>query len=852
MAGNINISDYEKIVFVNNIDENDDNQKTLLTDNKYNFAVFVSDNENVPEGWPNDWKNFNGQPAVKTIWYKGQRLNRFIGIDPNNSTFTINDYTFKLIFDYENGLLGVSDINKLEGIRVYAITYTDERGVQRTYSLEDNSLSNLSYISSIDNKFILYLDFIAERQDETNIQRITKSININCASNNSNITQDTSATNSEEILYEGNKIIARRSYTFKINKDTYISRNRYNENKAYTIISTYDSEKTADINFMLSLNPIDFTITNGTNLILSRANTTNSKTYNDLTAPLFDIFDVVIDPHGGEAFTYPISHDDRKLYLKIVSSNLNAASIKYNGIENNQKIYIPVDYTNNFELKINNVDPNVEEVSEISVSLTYDNTENNNPDIILKKFNIITTNGQEQQIIGRIESDTQQIRANTEVIWYSQNPQIVINPSEGTFTTYSISPNIQNPVGAYTITSDKSNITLGETVTLTIKWTGNSVDYTSTITARKTNWLTWSGIVTLRKSAEQPSSVLLSNGSNVSLNSSGIGTLTYTPTEEGNVVIGTMDTSGHTNATCRINVGAAPVHIRIDNIGNNQLKAMNDDTNEAISVNWSSANSNISINPSSGNITTYSLASSVIAPKGTFTITSNKASITQGESVTLTVQWTAGRETYTSRITANYESRAAAGYDVSLVKTSTTPASVTLSNGQTVQLSNGTGSVTYTPSSTGSITVRTTANTNENTNGSCTITVSEPVVTTDYYIYIGLQRPSASTNPDSDLADNNQSLLAEMHSMGWRNIGQDLTVYTKSNPAFHGGRSTICLDADFNDVTCYVAIPTSMNIYDGLGNISNWTLVQENVSIKNRQYNILSAVLEGEFGNLIY
>ena len=851
MAGNINISDYEKIVFVNNINENDDNQKTLLTDNKYNFAVFVSDNTNVPEGWPNDWKNFDGQPAVKTIWYKGQRLNRFIGIDPNNSTFTINDYTFKLIFDYENGLLGVSDINKLEGIRVYAITYTDERGVQRTYSLEDNSLSNLSYISSIDNKFILYLDFIAERQDETNIQRITKSININCASNNSNIAQDTSATNNEEILYEGNKIIARRSYTFKINKDTYISRNRYNENKAYTIISTYDSEKTADINFMLSLNPIDFTITNGTNLILSRANTTNSKTYNDLTAPLFDIFDVVIDPHGGEAFTYPISHDDRKLYLKIVSSNLNAASIKYNGIENNQKIYIPVDYTNNFELKINNVDPNVEEVSEISVSLTYDNTENNNPDIILKKFNIITTNGQEQQIIGIIESATQQIRANTDVIWYSQNPQIVINPSEGTFTTYSISPNIQNPIGSYVITSDKSSITLGETVTLTIKWTGNSVDYTSTITARKTNWLTWSGVVTLRKSAEQPSSVLLSNGSNVSLNSSGIGTLTYTPTEEGTVIIGTMDTV-HTNSTCRINVGAAPVHIRIDNIGNNQLKAMNDDTNEAISVNWSSANSNISINPSSGNITTYSLASSVIAPKGTFTITSNKSSITYGDKVILTVQWTAGRETYTSRITANYESRAAAGYDVSLVKTTTTPTSVTLSNGQTVQLTNGTGSVEYTPSTSGSLTIRTTANTNENTNGSCTITVTEPVVTTDYYIYIGLQRPDASTNPESDLASNNTPLYSGYGAAGWHNIGQDTSIYNSTNPAYNGGSLTVILDIDFNDVTCYVAIPVGMGIYDAFGGTGGWSLDQENITIKGRQYNVYVTELEGEFGEIIY
>ena len=121
-----------------------------------------------------------------------------------------------------------------------------------------------------------------------------------------------------------------------------------------------------------------------------------------------------------------------------------------------------------------------------------------------------------------------------------------------------------------------------------------------------------------------------------------------------------------------------------------------------------------------------------------------------------------------------------------------------------------------------------------------------------FYIYVGLQCPDSTTDPDSDLADNNQSLLGEMYSMGWRNIGQDLTVYTKSNPAFNGGRTTICLNADFNDVTCYVAIPKSMNIYDGLGNISNWTLIQENITIKGHQYNILSTMLEGEFGNSIY
>ena len=49
MPNNVNISDYEKIIFVNNISENT-NQKDLITDKNYNFAVFfiVCQNIHVP------------------------------------------------------------------------------------------------------------------------------------------------------------------------------------------------------------------------------------------------------------------------------------------------------------------------------------------------------------------------------------------------------------------------------------------------------------------------------------------------------------------------------------------------------------------------------------------------------------------------------------------------------------------------------------------------------------------------------------------------------------------------------------------------------------------------------------
>ena len=121
-----------------------------------------------------------------------------------------------------------------------------------------------------------------------------------------------------------------------------------------------------------------------------------------------------------------------------------------------------------------------------------------------------------------------------------------------------------------------------------------------------------------------------------------------------------------------------------------------------------------------------------------------------------------------------------------------------------------------------------------------------------YYIYIGLNRPTSDTDIAADLASNNTPLIEGMASMGWRSIGQDISQYSKSNPAFNGGANTVCLDKNFNNVTCYVAIPVGMGIFDGLGNESSWTVDQTNVTIKGHQYNVYKTVLEGEFGNSIY
>ncbi len=128
----------------------------------------------------------------------------------------------------------------------------------------------------------------------------------------------------------------------------------------------------------------------------------------------------------------------------------------------------------------------------------------------------------------------------------------------------------------------------------------------------------------------------------------------------------------------------------------------------------------------------------------------------------------------------------------------------------------------------------------------------ETITSNDYYIYIGLNRPTSSTDPETDLAADNTPLYEGYGAAGWRNIGSDISIYNASNPAYNGGANTVILDKEFNNVLCYVAIPVGMGIYDGLGNPSAWTLDQSDITIKGNQYNVYKAKLEGECGNSIY
>ena len=123
-----------------------------------------------------------------------------------------------------------------------------------------------------------------------------------------------------------------------------------------------------------------------------------------------------------------------------------------------------------------------------------------------------------------------------------------------------------------------------------------------------------------------------------------------------------------------------------------------------------------------------------------------------------------------------------------------------------------------------------------------------------YYLYIGLNRPTSATDPDSDLMINNTPIHEGYVAMGWRNLGSDISIYNSGNEAFKGGRETVCVNGNYDNTLTYVAIPIEMHIYDGLGNnlTNNFELDQENITIKGHQYNVYKAIIDGEFVLNIY
>lgn len=91
----INMSEYEKIIFVNGIDEKQ-NIETLSKN--YPFVVFFANSESPDPTWKEE---------ITNIWKNGIRLTKFVGIDTNNCSVEINGHIIKLGFNYKTGLLSL-------------------------------------------------------------------------------------------------------------------------------------------------------------------------------------------------------------------------------------------------------------------------------------------------------------------------------------------------------------------------------------------------------------------------------------------------------------------------------------------------------------------------------------------------------------------------------------------------------------------------------------------------------------------------------------------------------------------------------------------------------------------------
>ena len=125
---NLNMSDYQKIIFANNINENtlkyeqsDINSIKKLSE-KYPFVVFFT-----------NYVGENGETnnqTIHNIWENGFRLTRFVGVDPNANKIQVGDHTLKLYFDYDTGLLSIIDDNKLQKIELYAVKYYNRNNIE--------------------------------------------------------------------------------------------------------------------------------------------------------------------------------------------------------------------------------------------------------------------------------------------------------------------------------------------------------------------------------------------------------------------------------------------------------------------------------------------------------------------------------------------------------------------------------------------------------------------------------------------------------------------------------------------------------------------------------------------------
>ena len=313
-----NMSDFEKIIFVNNINEDiipvNNGMQSIST--QYPFVLFLT-NKTVNDG----------AIKISNLWHNGVRLTRFIGIDQKNSTINLgNGHEVRLHFDYDTGQLGIYDVNPLKSISIVDIGYTD---YYRGPTLMGGNIDTV--VDSINNTFDIYIKF-GSKSDESDVSKINNELYFYDNESTVLTTDFVVINKSFEEQNLSDKTITYK-YTCKINKDTFIN----NTSNQYKIISPYSSNVSAltrDIS--LYLNPESYSIESNGIIIPNNGNITYS--LDKLENNSIDL-SLNFSPHN------ITTNDRKKLYVKIKDDSgliSNDAETKYDIVNGVSKISLKV------------------------------------------------------------------------------------------------------------------------------------------------------------------------------------------------------------------------------------------------------------------------------------------------------------------------------------------------------------------------------------------------------------------------------------------------------------------------------------------------------------------------------
>lgn len=356
-----NMSDFEKIIFVNNINEDiisvNGGMNPIST--QYPFVLFLT-NQTINDG----------AIKISNLWHNGVRLTRFIGIDKDHSTIDLgNGHEVRLHFDYNTGKLGIYDVNPLKSISIVNIGYTN---------YYDGSILRGGYedivVDSINNTFDIYIKFESEKSDESDVRKINNELYFYDNESTALTTDFVVINKSFEEQNLSDKTITYK-YTCKINKDTFV----YNTSNQYKIVSPYSSNVftvTGDIS--LCLNSESYNVESNGIIIPNNGNITYS--LDNIKNNSIDL-SLNFSPHN------ITTNDRKKLYVKIKDDS----GLISNDIETKYDI---VNGVSKISLKVNSeaIESNTSKTIKLKINV-YRKIENNELKYPLEKTINITITG---------------------------------------------------------------------------------------------------------------------------------------------------------------------------------------------------------------------------------------------------------------------------------------------------------------------------------------------------------------------------------------------------------------------------------------------------------------------------